>query len=568
MSASKKAELGSPMQMPLMPSGSFGEFRPSHLHMGVDFRTYKINGIPVTSMEDGYIFRIHGSPYGFGQAIYVMHPKLKKYSVYGHLSRLTSSFDLAETWELLHFMEQGGKFNVIFEEGKYPVRKGDVIAYTGERGSGVSHLHVELWDKDKISYNLLKRNYLNIEDTTPPVIEKIIVKTPDRKIQGRTEQSCRPEEISIQGKVREYTCNTIKVDGKVFIQLQGYDRTNVAINKLGITGFLLRASRLPIFAMEFDKIARKDTWNLKKIYDSGKSSLAPVHYTYNLYWRSKKKIPPFILILRGEGDIDVSSLPKGENVPISIETVDSQGNLSIVKFSLKKVEGRPVSFARKKKNIRAGQKVQQKIGNVEVLSNKLRYPARIHVSRVYKRLPRYLKVKEKAYKIEWESGYQKLTVYYYTKYKRRLWLYNQYGRPFKKLRYNFKKKAYELSIYATTTIIPAEDMSPPSYSLPLVYGPMERDLFCLQAWDKGSGIDPYHFEVYVDGQKLTKEQKELWQIYYDKDRHGFLIPTGLAPKKTSSAIQEKPVTRKLWLRAYDKAGNAGKLWKGYIQTAF
>ena len=62
-------DLGRPMEIPIILSGNFGELRNNHFHSGLDMKTQGRTGIPIHSVEDGYVSRIVVSPWGFGRAI-------------------------------------------------------------------------------------------------------------------------------------------------------------------------------------------------------------------------------------------------------------------------------------------------------------------------------------------------------------------------------------------------------------------------------------------------------------------------------------------------------------------
>ena len=70
---SQEYNLNSPIDLPLNLSGTFGEFRSSHFHYGLDITTNKKSGYEVYSIESGSIIRIRVSTSGYGKAIYVDH---------------------------------------------------------------------------------------------------------------------------------------------------------------------------------------------------------------------------------------------------------------------------------------------------------------------------------------------------------------------------------------------------------------------------------------------------------------------------------------------------------------
>ncbi len=119
------------------------EYRGLRFHGGVDLRTRKAVGFPVYAIDDGFVSRIKIQHRGFGYALYVDHPNRRIRSVFGHLD------DFAEpmaSWAAKKLAKLGKRYGIDDEFGPetFPVKKGQLIAYTGETGLGPPHLHFEL----------------------------------------------------------------------------------------------------------------------------------------------------------------------------------------------------------------------------------------------------------------------------------------------------------------------------------------------------------------------------------------------------------------------------------------
>jgi len=69
-------------------SAGFGDIRPNHFHMGLDFRTDGKEGVPIYAIGNGFISRIRISPSGYGRVIYIDHPNGLT-SVYAHCSKFS-----------------------------------------------------------------------------------------------------------------------------------------------------------------------------------------------------------------------------------------------------------------------------------------------------------------------------------------------------------------------------------------------------------------------------------------------------------------------------------------------
>ena len=93
INAAELPDLAKPLNIPLLLSGNFGELRNNHFHSGLDFKTQGRTGFPIYCAADGYVSRIVVSPWGFGRAVYVVHPDLGITTVYGHLDAFAPKID-------------------------------------------------------------------------------------------------------------------------------------------------------------------------------------------------------------------------------------------------------------------------------------------------------------------------------------------------------------------------------------------------------------------------------------------------------------------------------------------
>ena len=71
--AAQDERFHSPVDIPFLMSGSFGEPRPNHFHCGIDVKTQGVVGKRVLSVCDGYVSRLTVGYDGFGNALYVTH---------------------------------------------------------------------------------------------------------------------------------------------------------------------------------------------------------------------------------------------------------------------------------------------------------------------------------------------------------------------------------------------------------------------------------------------------------------------------------------------------------------
>ena len=132
----------SPLKGDIGLSATFAECRIGHFHGGLDMRTGGAVDRPVYAVADGYISRVSISPWGGGKILYIRHPNGYT-SVYMHLNSFAG-----ETGRLVReeqYSQQSFSIVKDFTEGQLPVKKGQLVAYSGNTGgSGGPHLHFEL----------------------------------------------------------------------------------------------------------------------------------------------------------------------------------------------------------------------------------------------------------------------------------------------------------------------------------------------------------------------------------------------------------------------------------------
>ncbi len=150
-------------------ASGFCDYRVAHFHGGVDIRTGGVEGREVYAPVDGYIWRIRYSYTGFGKALY-LRDKAEFIYVFGHLSRLSDK--LEKLVESRQYEMKRYYLDDEFESDSLPVKKGDLIAYSGQTGAGPPHLHFEKRTGDNKPLNPLAEGF-PLPDKVPPTIEGV-----------------------------------------------------------------------------------------------------------------------------------------------------------------------------------------------------------------------------------------------------------------------------------------------------------------------------------------------------------------------------------------------------------
>ena len=166
-----KTKLIPPLDIPFSLSGTFGEPRSTHYHLGVDIKTKGKQGWEVKSVAPGYISRIRVSIGGYGKTLYINHPD-KTTSVYAHLKKFSPKIEAylkSSQYKKKSYIIQ--KFP---KRGEFSINAGEVIGYSGNTGSSSGpHLHFEIRDtKSQKPLNPLLFN-LPVKDSQPPQIQKL-----------------------------------------------------------------------------------------------------------------------------------------------------------------------------------------------------------------------------------------------------------------------------------------------------------------------------------------------------------------------------------------------------------
>ena len=222
----------SPLDLAPQASGTFGELRPNHFHTGTDYRTNQREGYPVYAVADGFISRARVQIGGGGNALYIDHPNGYT-SVYMHLQKYNKT--IAQVVKAKQYELQS--FAVDFPPGKnaIPVKKGEIIAYSGNTGgSGGPHLHFEI--RETKSEQALNPQLfgLTIPDAVPPTINGFTVfRLGDAPFSENTPRQ-HLQVVGSNGKYRLSSASPILVNGPTGFGIVSTDRSSVSANQNGV----------------------------------------------------------------------------------------------------------------------------------------------------------------------------------------------------------------------------------------------------------------------------------------------------------------------------------------------
>lgn len=257
----------SPMDIPLVLSANFGELRNNHFHSGIDLKTQGVINKPVYSIADGYISRISISPSGYGLAIYVDHPSTGQTSVYAHINKFPSHIEKYIREE--QYKQESFKVNLYPKKDKFAIKKGDLIAYSGNSGSsGGPHVHFEIRDtKSESIIDPLPYYKANIADNVAPELRGIAVYPIEHE--GLVNGSNSPYRRNISRlKNGSYpTIPSIQAWGKIGVGVKAYDRMSKTTNIYGVKIVRLFVDGKEIFSSDIQQYSFDETRMLNSFVD-------------------------------------------------------------------------------------------------------------------------------------------------------------------------------------------------------------------------------------------------------------------------------------------------------------
>ena len=255
----------SPLDIPMVMAGTFGELRSNHFHSGIDIKTQRKIGLNVYATAQGYVSRIKISHYGYGKAIYIQHPN--GYStVYAHLSKFSPEIEAYIKEK--QYQKEKYEIEIFPTSGTLTVNQGDLIAYSGNTGSsGGPHLHYEIRDKNSRPMNPFLFG-VNIPDHKPPKVTKAFAYPLDENSYINSAQ--KPVELRlILQKDSTYITEKVKAYGNIGFGVATIDQQDGANNKNGIYQIQTTVNGEENFFLSMDKFSFAETRYLNRMIDYG-----------------------------------------------------------------------------------------------------------------------------------------------------------------------------------------------------------------------------------------------------------------------------------------------------------
>jgi hypothetical protein len=266
----------SPVNFPVSLSGSFGEIRKNHFHSGIDIRTQGVQGKPVYAVADGYISRINISPGGFGKALYLTHPNGYT-SVYGHLKSCAGAIG---TWiKTQQYKQESFVLDTSVPVGILKVKKGDIIAYSGNSGSSAGpHLHFEIRDSENQDViDPLLFGFVAADGSPPKISYLKIYPHDENALVNRKNEPLMIPVSGAGGTCKLKNSDTIEVSGKIIFGIETSDNAEGGL-KTGVNTIDLSVGGSVIFSQHIERFAFSETRYANSLMD------------YPSFIRSKHKV--------------------------------------------------------------------------------------------------------------------------------------------------------------------------------------------------------------------------------------------------------------------------------------
>jgi hypothetical protein len=314
-----------PLDIPILLSGSFGELRSNHFHAGIDIKTQGKEGLNVLATADGYISRIKVQQFGYGKAIYITHPNGFT-SVYGHLSKFADKIE-KHVKSIQYKKENYTTGNLYFKKDKFSVKKGEIIAYSGDTGgSGGPHLHYEIRDTETEHVINPLLFGVKVEDTTAPTFQalKVYALSSDARIN----QQRKNFQIPIKNiGIGKYIADRITASSLIGFGVNVFDRFNKAPNKNGV------------YSLEMLVNGQRSYYHDLETFSFSESKFLNLHIDYTHYKKYKRRYQKTHKVssnklstyedLINDGKINIQ---KNLNYTIEIIAKDFEGNKSSLTF--------------------------------------------------------------------------------------------------------------------------------------------------------------------------------------------------------------------------------------------
>lgn len=318
-----------PTDITTIMTSSFGEFRSTHFHIGIDISTLGRTGAPVFASRDGYIEQVGVSPFGYGKYIVMRHAD--GYStLYAHLDSFN---DPVETRVYEH-QKKYGRYSVTvhFEPDEFWYNRGETIARSGSTGSGPPHIHFEIRDKNNNPVNPKFSSHITVNDKVPPTFNRLAVLPADSRafVNGRITPVTMPA-VAI-GTGDFVIQQPVKISGKIGLAVDVNDRNSDTWYRHGIYAMNYFIEDSLVYSLQYDRLPLEYRHQIRMHYDHHLLSTGRGRYR-KLFIEEGNRLPLYSRREHGSGFINANDFNPGEYT-FRIVASDFSGNSSSLSGTL------------------------------------------------------------------------------------------------------------------------------------------------------------------------------------------------------------------------------------------
>ncbi|MFK8282516.1 M23 family metallopeptidase [Capnocytophaga cynodegmi] len=321
-----QTDFASPLDIPLLLSGNFGELRPNHFHAGVDFKTQGREGLNIYAIKEGYVSRIKVGAYGYGKALYITHPNGYT-SVYAHLQKFAPAIEAYI--KKRQYNRKSFEIDAYPKENELVIKKGQVVGLGGNTGSSAGpHLHFEIRDANFNALNPLLYGY-EIKDNIPPDVYQVMVYPLGKEAQ--INQSQLPQVVKLTKQADgSYLADKILASGAIGFGLQSIDKQNDTHHQNGVYKVSLAVNGETHFQYVFDKLSFNEARYINTFIDY--QTYVEKKSRVQLLYRTKgNRISTIYTENKNEGQLDVQ---QNTEYLVTIVAEDIKGNISKINIPL------------------------------------------------------------------------------------------------------------------------------------------------------------------------------------------------------------------------------------------
>ncbi|QHI36080.1 Murein DD-endopeptidase MepM [Kordia antarctica] len=254
----------SPLDIPIILSGTFGELRSNHFHSGIDIKTKQKEGFEVFAIGDGHVSRIKIQHWGFGKALYITHSNGYT-SVYAHLKKLAPKLEA--------YLKKQQYNKERYEIQLYPtadelmLKKGEVIAYSGNSGSsGGPHLHFEIRDAASKPMNPMLFG-IDVKDSHYPTVNGLFAYALSDSAQINSSNKIVQLQLKKDKEENSFIADKVFASGEIGLGVNSYDKQDLAFNKNGIYELESFVNGVKNFSYSFKKFSFGESRYINTLID-------------------------------------------------------------------------------------------------------------------------------------------------------------------------------------------------------------------------------------------------------------------------------------------------------------